>query len=120
MDHEPSQVAARHFKLAMFRQQETTAKSTDWGGDYFIRVDYARNPNTVTIARVVDHEEAAIGRHQRGTTSTDQNKQYDPGGTGAELFISAKWPCCILYTVCSVVRFFSVLPCNSLCYHTRY
>ena len=30
VDHEPPQVAARHFKLAMFRQhQGTTAKSTD-------------------------------------------------------------------------------------------
>ena len=33
MDHEASQVAARHFELAIFRQhQGTTAKSTDWGG----------------------------------------------------------------------------------------
>ena len=30
MDHEALQVAARHFELAMFRQQQaTTAKSTD-------------------------------------------------------------------------------------------
>ena len=34
MDHEASQVATRHFELAIFRQQGTTAKSTDWGGDY--------------------------------------------------------------------------------------
>ena len=35
MDHEASQVAARHFELAMFRQQQgTTAKSTDWRGNY--------------------------------------------------------------------------------------
>ena len=30
MDHEPSQVAARHFELTMFRQQGATPKSTDW------------------------------------------------------------------------------------------
>ena len=32
-DNEPSQLADRHFELAIFRQQ-TTAKSTDWEGDY--------------------------------------------------------------------------------------
>ena len=32
MDHEPSQLADRHFELGIFRQQQgTTAKSTDWG-----------------------------------------------------------------------------------------
>ena len=35
MDHEPSQVTARHFELTMFRQQqETTKKSTNWRGEY--------------------------------------------------------------------------------------
>ena len=34
-DHESSQLADRHFDLAIFRQhQGTTAKSTDWGGDH--------------------------------------------------------------------------------------
>ena len=81
MDHEASQVAARHFELAMFRQQqETIAKTTDWGGYYSIQADLAGNPNTATTARVAAREEATIGRHQRGTASTDQNKQFDPGG----------------------------------------
>ena len=74
MDHESSQVTARHFELAFFRQhQGTTAKSTDWGGDYPIQADFAGNPERVTAARVAAREEAAIGRHQRGAASTDQN-----------------------------------------------
>ena len=84
IDHEPSQVAVRHFELAIFLQhQETTAMSTDWGGDYPIQADFAGNPNTATTARVDTREEAVIGGHQRGAASTDQNKQFDPGGTGA-------------------------------------
>ena len=36
-DNEPLQLADRHFELVIFRQQKgTTAKSTDWGGDYLI------------------------------------------------------------------------------------
>ena len=65
MDHEASQVAARHFELAMFRQQGTTATSTDWGGDYPIQADFGGNP-TATAARVAAREEAAISRQQRG------------------------------------------------------
>ena len=114
MDHEASHVAAHHFKLAMIRQQGTTAKSTDWGGDYPIQGDFAGNPETVTAARIAAREEATIGRHQRGTTSTDQNKQFDPGGTTGELFISAKWLCCILYALlCVFIRF--CLSCNFSC-----
>ena len=37
-------------------------------------------PKTTTTVRVTAREESAIGRHQRGTTSTEQNKQFDPGG----------------------------------------
>ena len=74
MDHESSQVATHHSKLAFFRQhQGTTAKSTDWGGDYPIQADFAGNLKTVTAARVAAREEAAIGRHQRGAASTDHN-----------------------------------------------
>ena len=66
MDHEASQVAARHFELAMFWQhQGTTAKSTDWGGDNPIQAHIAGNPERETTARVAAREEAAIGRHQR-------------------------------------------------------
>ena len=82
MDHETSQVAARHFELAMLRQQGIAAKSTDWGGDYPIQADFAGNPKPTT-GRVTARGEAAIGRHQRGTTSTEQNKQFDPGGDSA-------------------------------------
>ena len=56
MDHEPTQLADRHFELAM-----TTAKNTDWGGDYTIQADFAGNTNKVTSARVAAHEEAVIG-----------------------------------------------------------
>ena len=82
MDHEPSQVAARHFELTMFRQQRATPKSTDWRGEYPIQPDFMVSPNTATTARVAARDEAAIGRHQRGITSTNQNKQFDSGGTG--------------------------------------
>ena len=120
MDHEVSQVAARDFELAVIRQQQgTTAKSTDLGGDYPIQGDFAGNPETVTAARVAAREEAAIGRHQRGTTSTDQNKQFDPGGRTVELFISVKWLCCILYALLCVFFLFC-LSCNFPRYHTRY
>ena len=104
-DHEPTQLADRHFELAILRQQGTTAKGTDWGGDYPIQANFRGNPTTATTAQVAAREEAAIGQHRQGTTSTDQNKQYDPGGTGADLFISAKWPCCILYARLCVFSF---------------
>ena len=47
------------------------------------------NTNEVTAARVAAREEAAIGKQRQGTTSTDENKQYDPGGTGDDPLISA-------------------------------
>ena len=104
------QLAGRHFELAILRQQGTSAKSTDWGGDYPIQADFGGNPNTATTA-VAAREEAAIGQHRQGTTSTDQNKQYDRGRRKGELFISAKWPCCILYALLCVLFFLlSVLP----------
>ncbi|CAN0285595.1 unnamed protein product, partial [Ascophyllum nodosum] len=79
-DHEPTQLADRHSELAILRQQGTTAKNTDWGGDYPIQVDFVENTNNAfTAARVAAHEEAAIGKHRQGTASTDDNKQYDPG-----------------------------------------
>ena len=80
MNLEVSQVAARHFELAMiWRQQGITAKITDRGGDYAIRKDFAGNPKTATTARVATREEAAVSRQQRRGTSTEQSKQFDPG-----------------------------------------
>ena len=77
MDHESSQVTARHFELAVFRQQQgTTAKNTGWGGDYPLQADFAGNPKTATTARVAARKEAAISRQQRGATSTEQDKQF--------------------------------------------
>ena len=74
-DDEPLQLADRHFELVIFRQQKgTTAKRTDWGGDYAIQADFAENTNTATAARVAAREEAAIGQHRQGKTSTDENK----------------------------------------------
>ena len=76
MDLETSQVAARHFESAMFRQQQgTTAKSADREGDYLIEADFGGNPKATTAQQVSTREEAAIGRQQRGTMSTEQNKQ---------------------------------------------
>ena len=83
IDREPSKLADRHFELVIFWQQKgTIAKSTDWGGDYPIQADFVENTNTVIAARVATREGAAIGKHRQGTASTDENKQYDLGGTG--------------------------------------
>ena len=89
-DNEPLQLAGHHFELVIFRQQKgTTAKSTDWGGDYPIQADFAENTNAVIAARDAAHEEAANVKHRQGTVSTDENKQYDPGGTGGDPLIYA-------------------------------
>ena len=89
-DHEPTPLADRHSELAIVRQQGTSAKSIDWGGDYPIQADFVENTNNaVTAARVAAHEEAAFGKHRQGTASTDENKQYDPGGTSDDPLISA-------------------------------
>ena len=44
-DQEPTQLADRHSELAILRQQGTTAKSTDWGGDCPIQADFVENTN---------------------------------------------------------------------------
>ena len=81
MDHEASQVAAREFELAMFRQQQgTTATSIHWGGDYSIQADFTGKSKAATTAPVAPREEAAISRQQRGAASTEQNQKFDPGG----------------------------------------
>ena len=115
-NHEPSKLADRQ-ELVIFRQQKRTpAKSTDWGGDYPIQADFAENTNTVTAARVAAREEAAIGKHRQGTASTDENKQYDPGGTGDN---PPKWPCCILYALLCVFLFCFAFLTISPCYHAQ-
>ena len=79
MDLETSQVAARHFELAIFRQQQgTISRCKDRGGDYPIQADFAGNPKTASTTRITACEEAAISRQHRGATSTKQNKQFDP------------------------------------------
>ena len=88
-DHEPSKLADRQEPVIFRQQKGTTAKSTDWGGDYLIQADFADNTNAVTAARVAAREEAAIGKQQQGKASTDENKQYDLGGTGDDPLISA-------------------------------
>ena len=88
-DHEPLQLADRHSELAILRQQGTTTKNTDWGGDYPIQADFVGNTNAVTATQVAAHEEAAIGKHRQETSSIDENKQYDPGGTSDDPLISA-------------------------------
>ena len=75
IDNEPLQLAHRHFELVILRQQKgTTVNSTDWGRDLAIQADFAENTNTATAARVAAREEAAIGRHRQGKTSTDEKK----------------------------------------------
>ena len=121
IDHEPSKLADRHFELVIFRQQQgTTAKSTDWERDYPIQADFAENTNTATVARVAAREEAKIGQHRQGKTSTDEKKQYDRGQTTVDLLISAS--VAMLYAVCFVMRVFALfcLFRNFSCHHTRY
>ena len=118
MDHEASQIAARYFELAMFMlYQGTIAKSTDSRGHYPIQADFAENPKTVTTARVAACEEAAFGQHQRGATSTEQNKKFDPWGRTVNcLFLpSGDAIFCMLW-----YEFYVLPACNFLCYHTRY
>ena len=88
-DHGPSKLADRQILMILRQQKGTTAKSTDWGGDYPIQADFAENTNAVTAARDTAREEATIGKHRLGTASTDENKQYNPGGTGDDPLISA-------------------------------
>ena len=81
-DSETSQVTARHFALPIDRQQKAvTIRSTEKGGNHPNEADFGGNP-AATAARVTAREKAAIGRHHRGTMSTDQNKQFDPGEDG--------------------------------------
>ena len=75
-------------------------------------------PKTTTTVRVAAREEAAIGRHQRGTTSTEQNKQFDPGGCKDSLFLSAKWLLYMLYALLYIFLF--CLSANFFCYHARF
>ena len=117
MDHEASQVAARHFELAMFRQQQgTTAKSTYWGEDYPIEADFARNPKTATTARVAACEEATISWQQRGVTSTEQTKQFNPGGrkVNCSFLPSGYVAFCMLSCAFSILPFckFTLLSCQ--------
>ena len=73
-DPETPQVTARHFVLAIDRQQrEVTTRSTEKGGDHPTQADFRGNP-TATTVRAAARGEAEIGRHPRGTTSTEQNK----------------------------------------------
>ena len=85
MDLDTSQVATRRFvKLVMFRQQrETTARDTDRGKKYPLQAGFGGNLEITTTAWVAAREKSArllIDRQQRGMTSTEQNKQFDPGG----------------------------------------
>ena len=63
MNLEASQVAARHFELAMFRQQGTTAKSTDRGGDYTIQADFALGGRFRFSNRGWDEPRSITSRH---------------------------------------------------------
>ena len=68
-------------RLLIDRQQRVViARSTERGGDYTIQADFGGSPNTTTTAQVAAREEAAAGLHQRATTSTEQNMQFDPSG----------------------------------------
>ena len=78
---ETPRVTARHFALPIDQhQREVATRSTERGGDYPIQAYLGGNPKKATTARVAAREETAISWRQRGTTSTEQSKQFDPGG----------------------------------------
>ena len=79
---ETPQVTAHRFsKLPFDRQQrEVTTTSTERGRDYPTQAGFGGDSKKTTTARVAAREEAASGRHQRGTTSTEYSKQFDLGG----------------------------------------
>ena len=79
MDHEASQVAAHHFKLAMFRQQQgTTAKSTD-GGETTHSSRLWGEPDSDSSTSCRPRGGCDQSATARGA-STEQNKPFDPGG----------------------------------------
>ena len=105
-DYEPLQLADRDFELVFFRQQKgTTTKSTYRGGDYPNQADFAENTSKATAARVAAREEAVIGQHRQGTSSTDENMQYDPGRRGDDPLISASWLCLCCMLCCAFFCF---------------
>ena len=59
-------------------------RSLDREGTNLLQADVGVKPETAnTKAQVAAREEFArvpIGRQQRGTASTEQSKQFDPGG----------------------------------------
>ena len=104
-------------RLPIDRQQrKVIARSTERGGDYPIQADFGRNPRTTTV-RVAAREEAAIGGCQRGTTSTEQNNQFDPGGSRVfcSFLPSGYLVCCMLFV--HVLFLFSA---SFSCYHARF
>ena len=113
-----SQVTARQFvRLPIDRQQrKLIARSTERGGDYPIQADVGRNPRTTTV-RVAALEEAAIGGCQRGTTSTEQNNQFDPGGSRVicSFLPSGYLVCCMLF-----VHALFLFSASFSCYHARF
>ena len=116
MNLETPQVTARHFAL---QQREVTTRSTERGGDYTTQADFGRSP-TATTARVAAREEAAISRQQRGTTSTEQSKRFDPGSEGlTSSFLPSGY---VVY--CMLCYAFPVSPFLlmqiSFFYHVRY
>ena len=68
----------------VWQQQGMTARSSVRGRKYLFQADVEVNDEkTTTTARVTAGEESArlpVDRQQRGTTLTEQNKQFDPGG----------------------------------------
>ena len=114
-DPETPQITAHHFALVIDRQQrEVTTRSTEKGRHHPTQAEFWGNP-TATTAQVAAREEAVIGRHQRETTSTEQNRQFSPGGRRVNCsFLPSGY-----VAFCMLSCAFSVLPYyNFPCYHT--
>ena len=116
IDLETARVDVRHFvRLPIDRQQRgATSKSTDRGGNYLIQADVGGESETATIAQVAVRQAARqpIGQQQQGTTSIEQIKQFDSGGSWRNHFFSAKTDCRFaLYYCFSLTANFTCLSC---------
>ena len=122
-DHELLQVADRHFNLVIFRQQKvTTAKSTDWAGDYTPFTQTSRR----TRMQLQQHESPPARRLRLASNGKRRHRLTRTSSTtpAARVMIRSFLPSghavyCIL--CCAYFRFvLFCLPRNFPCYHIRF
>ena len=86
------------------------ARSTDNGGNYPIHANFEGNPKTTPQVTVRQTVRLPIGRQQRGTTSTEKNEQFDPGGSWRSRYSRIV---CAVFSVFVFLLFFFVFHCCS-------